>query len=434
MIHSGAGVYANPQDEAAANFEPTNQLLSRSGTATQSSTSTSETFRGVNIPTPAARAIDGNSNGRINVGFYQQGLDSLGSSAITTTVEEPWWELDLGEEKIIEYIDIWNTVDMHGEDIETPSAHFNNFYVLIDDQPFGNVDLATALSNSTYQYYHSSGSLRVLSLNDLNLKGRYIRIQASGTTKIGLAEVDVIGRDISTTPDCNGVANGTAYIDECGNCVKGNTGIEPCALDANYEWGGTATSSTLNSSKLPVELLSFDATAFAKYKVKLEWTTATEIDNDYFTIERSLDGYQWEAIGEVDGSGNSLSPRSYQSFDHDPYNGVNYYRLKQTDFDGSYSYSEIRSVTFTVINQGGINVYPNPVAKGRSFIIKTNFVNDQGFSLQLFNANGQLMKSYPAQQNTALEVFTDQLPSGLYYYQVRAENGQLWNGKLVVVE
>jgi len=124
-----SGVYANPLSEPAINLEPKNELISRFATATQSSTSTSESFEGQAINTPASRAIDGNSNARINANFYQYGLDAIGSSAITQIELEPWWEMDLGEEKIIEHLDIWNTVDMQGTAIETSSNHFKDFYV-----------------------------------------------------------------------------------------------------------------------------------------------------------------------------------------------------------------------------------------------------------------------------------------------------------------
>lgn len=235
-----SGVFANPQIENAANFEPTNQLISRAGTASQSSTSTSESFKGVSIDPHANKAIDGNNNARKNVHFYQVNLLPIGSSAITKVELEPWWDLDLGESKIIEHVDIWNTVDMHGQDIETPSPHFRNFYVMVSDSSFTGMDLATARASAKYEYYKDGNPLRWLALNDLNIKGRYLRIQVEGYGKIGIAEVDVIGRNISDNADCHGDIGGLAYLDECGTCVKGNTGLDPCKLDCNNDWGGTA--------------------------------------------------------------------------------------------------------------------------------------------------------------------------------------------------
>ncbi len=232
--------YSNPKIEDPANLLPTNQLLSRAGTASQSSTSTTTSFEGESIDPLPERAIDGNNSGRLNVNLYQRGLLPVGSSAITKMENEPWWELDLGATKIIEYIDIWNTLEMHGDQQETPSTHFKDFYVLISDTPFGNVGLSAARAIADDEYYKDNSLTQLFSLNELNTVGRYVRIQAVGNTIVGLAEVDIIGRAFSGVPDCNGDLNGLAYIDNCGTCVKGNTGVDPCERDCNNEWGGTA--------------------------------------------------------------------------------------------------------------------------------------------------------------------------------------------------
>ena len=97
-------------------------------------------------------------------------------------------------------------------------------------------------------------------------------------------------------------------------------------------------------SILPVELLSFSAERNNRY-VDLSWITATEINNDYFTVERSLDGINFTVIGSMPGSGNSSIILNYKLIDSSPIeNEISYYRLKQTDFDGAYSYSDIVSV------------------------------------------------------------------------------------------
>lgn len=110
-------------------------------------------------------------------------------------------------------------------------------------------------------------------------------------------------------------------------------------------------------SMLPVELVEFSADAL-KDKVKLQWATVTEINNDNFTIERSTDGSNWKEIKQVKGAGNTTDRIDYSSYDENPVNGTNYYRIKQTDFDGKFIYSEIRQVKFT--GSTVISVYPNP--------------------------------------------------------------------------
>ncbi len=122
-----------------------------------------------------------------------------------------------------------------------------------------------------------------------------------------------------------------------------------------------------SSTPLPIELLSFTAEPNGNV-VDLDWSTASEISNDYFTIERSEDGISFEAIATVGGAGNSTSILYYTTVDYAPLDGISYYRLKQTDYDGKFEYSEIRSVNFNAISNGGkpsIIISPNP-AKGSS--------------------------------------------------------------------
>jgi hypothetical protein len=111
-------------------------------------------------------------------------------------------------------------------------------------------------------------------------------------------------------------------------------------------------------SPLPVELLSFEA-AQAGASVLLDWSTASEINNDHFTVERSRDGVEFTDVLDVPGAGNSTSMINYSAYDTDPFNGVSYYRLRQTDFDGTQSWSIIRKVNLS--REMPVTVYPNPV-------------------------------------------------------------------------
>ncbi|MFZ5553080.1 MAG: hypothetical protein ACOZCO_08190 [Bacteroidota bacterium] len=138
---------------------------------------------------------------------------------------------------------------------------------------------------------------------------------------------------------------------------------------------GTVTSNTVTSfspftigdiTALPIELLKFDA-RYNGHDVDLTWETATEINNDYFTVERSVNGIEFEPLLTVKGAGNSNINISYAAVDKEPVLGIGYYRLKQTDYDGQYSYSDIKSVNimdggfihidYTAINSDVINVY-----------------------------------------------------------------------------
>lgn len=113
-----------------------------------------------------------------------------------------------------------------------------------------------------------------------------------------------------------------------------------------------------DTTPLPVVLLEFKA-VLGKEGVEVSWITATEINNDYFTVERSNHGLGFQPIAVVPGAGNSSQRIKYSITDGSPFQGLNYYRLKQTDFDGQFEYSTIIAVQVDdpfVTN----SIYPNP--------------------------------------------------------------------------
>ena len=143
-----------------------------------------------------------------------------------------------------------------------------------------------------------------------------------------------------------------------------------------YDSGGSAQSDDLffivntDASVLPVEMTNFNV--FSKNdNVILEWETASEFENAGFEIERSRNSKDWEVIGFIKGQGTSNSNQNYLFNDKSPFEGLNYYRLRQLDFDGRVDYSFIRSVQFKVINEDKIKIYPNPASPGESLIIST---------------------------------------------------------------
>jgi hypothetical protein len=132
---------------------------------------------------------------------------------------------------------------------------------------------------------------------------------------------------------------------------------------ANFGWKAQIA---CTGTPLPIELLNFDAMPDAG-KVKVEWVTATEINNDYFTVERSIDGLGFSPVGVVDGAGNSANILDYDFIDTDPYQGTSYYRLKQTDFNGDFSYSQVEAVNLSGMDI--IQVFPNPAEDEVRFLL-----------------------------------------------------------------
>jgi Secretion system C-terminal sorting domain len=118
---------------------------------------------------------------------------------------------------------------------------------------------------------------------------------------------------------------------------------------------------TMNSTPLPVELLSFSARRNSESEVICEWTTLTETNNDYFEVQRSKDGIYFETIGSRNGAGNSTTLLQYMLYDYTATNEIIYYRLKQVDFDGQYSYSKT-IVLSPVTSDNNFRLFPNPAS------------------------------------------------------------------------
>ena len=110
---------------------------------------------------------------------------------------------------------------------------------------------------------------------------------------------------------------------------------------------------------LPVTWLDFQAEATAQQTVELEWATATEQNNAYFEVERSRDGKSFESIGRVEGAGTTMQQQAYTYLDRMPNAGINYYRLRQVDYDGSYVYSDVKAVTLSTVAED-LRLYPVP--------------------------------------------------------------------------
>ena len=195
-IHNApsTGIFANPQIESPQALAPRLQIVSRQGIATQSSTDSTIVYQNDSIDAGPHKAVDGNNNGRINVQYFQQGFVPVGSFSSTEVEMEPWYDIDLGEIKEVEFIDLWNTVVLNGSEIELNSPHFHDFYVLISDTAFGNLGLSQARALADYEYFKGPNPVRRFAMDSLQAIGQFVRIQGVGTTKLAFAEVEVIGR------------------------------------------------------------------------------------------------------------------------------------------------------------------------------------------------------------------------------------------------
>jgi Secretion system C-terminal sorting domain len=149
---------------------------------------------------------------------------------------------------------------------------------------------------------------------------------------------------------------------------------------------------------------------------QISFATASETNNDFFTIERSADARNFETIGEIKGASNSASEISYTYTDEKPMPGINYYRIKQTDYDGQYSYSEIRSVRHKGLSH--VSVTPR-TTEGRLDI--TTELED--YTIAIYNVAGQEVKRMVGMsQDQSISV--ESLNAGVYFVKIysRAES------------
>ena len=171
-------------------------------------------------------------------------------------------------------------------------------------------------------------------------------------------------------------------------------------LDLNSRFDGTIDLGPFEKiGGLPIELLSFDA-RFDGKKVELNWVTLSETGNDYFSIERSSNGVDFREIAQEQGAGDSEMARTYLIYDENPHTGINYYRLKQIDFDGSYAYSQIRTVE--VRSGVEVSTFPNPVATELNISL-TDF-QERKIDFEIYHISGKRVYQGTADVNEGLVV------------------------------
>jgi len=193
-----------------------------------------------------------------------------------------------------------------------------------------------------------------------------------------------------------------SLIDDCGNsCFS----ISNNALNCN----SFIAVQTACNALLPVALSSFTVQNKASNN-QLHWQTRSEINNHYYEIEYSIDGTDFSSIGRKEGAGNSNTILDYHFVHQNVKSGIHYYRLKQVDYDGQYSYSDIKSVL--VKGEGNdFTIYPNPASSA------VTIYTTQTTDLQVLDVYGRLLKSQniPEGSNT---INLAEIPTGMLFFIV----------------
>lgn len=172
---------------------------------------------------------------------------------------------------------------------------------------------------------------------------------------------------------------------------------------ATANWTGNIVSASFNNfhtyfalgnppgggNPLPIELASFHAKLVNK-KVNLDWATYSEVNNAFFTVERSADNVQFTQVGTVDGAGNSTTLRTYALTDEQPLRGTSYYRLKQTDYDGRSEYFPVQVISNIV--RGSLSVWPNP-ALDKNIHISYTGTDLENYAISVQDITGKVIPS-----------------------------------------
>lgn len=202
--------------------------------------------------------------------------------------------------------------------------------------------------------------------------------------------------------------------------------------------GGGSSSISIGGSgtevPLPIELLSFDVQQ-CNDNVCVSWSTASETNNHHFTLEKGNDGVNFDEIATVAGAGNSIKINNYFHTDDKPLKGVSYYRLKQTDYDGKFVYSSVKSVKIDKSSEFSFGIYPNPnngsilniavqsERKEEVLVVVRDVTGKESFSKVLLTEN-------PGNNIFAIDL-ENKLPAGTYF--VSATSNQNIYNKLLII-
>tara|TARA_B100000809_G_C15139548_1_gene532449 strand:+ start:2980 stop:7758 length:4779 start_codon:yes stop_codon:yes gene_type:complete len=359
----------------------------------------------------------------------------------------------------------------------TPSAAGTGLPCYDQTITYTNPALQNGVNNYTFNAVPAaatSGTLTVTAYGDLDGAAEFWTIQDENANTIGTAggsltqcgTTHIVAIPLSAAQVVAWIANGS--IDFAGVDVGGQVNATLCAVGADllglrlqlecpapgsgYTWTPTtglsnpniqnptvtptadityvvkAVGATCDSydtvrvvmcSTLPVEMISFDVMC-KEERILLNWSTASEVNNSRFTIEKSADALNFTPIGSVEGSGNSSTTVNYSFTDSEPFNGTAYYRLKQTDFDGAFEYHGIKPVSCG--KETKISIYPNPFEN--SFTVQLSENSTYPLTIEIYDYLGRTIYSQTLESNLTI-ITTDELSKGTYFVKVFNENTQI---------
>ncbi|MBC7883834.1 MAG: T9SS type A sorting domain-containing protein [Saprospiraceae bacterium] len=232
--------------------------------------------------------------------------------------------------------------------------------------------------------------------------------------KIGGFRIVVFGEDVAAADSLD---MGVLVSPDDG--LRANRKTKTAGLINSALKGFTVTGCVFNAAPTPVTWSNLEAEQ-KNHEVELTWSTASELNNDFFSIEWSTDGIHFYKIGQVSSKGNSTRPNEYMFMHLNPQSGINYYKIRQTDYDGKYAYSRTVKV---LINKSESNasfvIHPNPTGSELNVLVKENYSNENK-TMEWFNPKGQLIKTIILDQNVSHRIDVTDLAAGPYILMMKS--------------
>ncbi len=208
----------------------------------------------------------------------------------------------------------------------------------------------------------------------------------------------------------------TLWQNEGNGGNTGTTGAGTVTSAAAVTYFGPFTIGLIPITPTPIEMLRFDGNCVGN-SIALNWSTATETNNDYFDVERSIDGITYSNLGTLNGSGNSTHVIHYEFDDTDPFAGTNYYRIKQTDFNGQFSFSKIIAVDGTDCGSTNLQLVSTSF---NSDELQINYLHGEGpVLLEIYDPQGKLIcKSQNLPPDFDFRINTADWSKSVYFIRV----------------
>ena len=227
---------------------------------------------------------------------------------------------------------------------------------------------------------------------------------ASSTDKI-IVDGTLYGKNNNAFTGSGSISGGTLDV------KNGSTCGSPCPVSGGFANCTSGDAFCATYGVLPIELLFFKGTKGLN-KISLTWATASELNFDYFDVEKSSEGTNFYSIAKVKGNGTTNIRQDYFINDEKPLSGKNYYRLKSVDFDGYTEYFNVIRIDFD--GKKSFSVYPNPL-DGLTFNVETNFVPGNSSFVTIYSSTGIELARFKVNGDLSTLTLPLKLESGLYY-------------------